>query len=222
MKKTSFMRVATFAFILFAALSCNAEEAPQPEKYQAGTHYTVLEDPVRTRNPNKVEVVEAFWYGCGHCYNFEPSLQPWVKNLPDDVDFIHMPAMWHNDMVLHAKMYYTAKQLNLIDQMHAAFFTAMHVEKKRFKNEAEIAKFFADFGIDEETFNKTFNSFSVSSLVKQAEAKASAYKITGTPEMIVNGKYHISARLAGSQPNMLKVASYLIEKERQAMAAAKQ
>jgi thiol:disulfide interchange protein DsbA len=51
-------------------------------------------------------------------------------------------------------------------------------------------------------------------MVKQAEARARSYKVTGTPEMVVDGKYHISARLAGGQPEMLKVADYLIAKIR--------
>jgi len=37
---------------------------------------------------------------------------------------------------------------------------------------------------------------------------------------VVNGKYRISARMTGSNVNMLKVAEYLIKKERAAKKAS--
>ncbi len=52
------------------------------------------------------------------------------------------------------------------------------------------------------------------SQVRQAVARAKGARISGTPEMMVAGKYRITTRKAGSQANMLKIADYLIEKER--------
>jgi thiol:disulfide interchange protein DsbA len=52
--------------------------------------------------------------------------------------------------------------------------------------------------------------------VRQANSIARAAKITGTPALMVSGKYMISPRKAGSTANMLKIADYLIEKERAA------
>jgi thiol:disulfide interchange protein DsbA len=54
----------------------------------------------------------------------------------------------------------------------------------------------------------------VNSLVQQADARARSYGITGTPEVIVNGKYRTSGRMAGSSENVLKVIDYLVEKEK--------
>ena len=119
-------------------------------------------------------------------------------------------------MELHAKAFYTAQVLGVMDTMHPVIFQAMNVDRKPLSSEAEIAKLFAANGVPEEDFAKAFNSFGVSSHVRQANSRARAAKITGTPSMMVNGKYQISTREAGSQANMLKVAEFLIEKERAA------
>ena len=102
--------------------------------------------------------------------------------------------------------------------MHKEVFDAMHLNKKRLISKEEIYTLFEKHGISEEDFNKTFDSFGIKSQVQQASARARGYGITGTPEVIVNGKYRISGRMTGSQGEMLKVASYLIEKERQEKA----
>ena len=60
--------------------------------------------------------------------------------------------------------------------------------------------------------------FGISSQVRQAGAQAKAAQITGTPALTVDGKYHVSARKAGSQADMLKVVDFLIEKERKTRA----
>ncbi|MDN3638149.1 thiol:disulfide interchange protein DsbA/DsbL [Simiduia curdlanivorans] len=185
-----------------------------PEKYQAGVHYTVLDAPVRTADASKIEVTEVFWYGCGHCYHFEPLVQPWKKALADDVNFVQSPAMWNGAMELHARAFYVAKALGVSEQMHGPLFEAMNVAGKRLANEAEIQEIFVANGVDADKFTKAFSSFGVTGQVRQADARARSYRITGTPELVVEGKYRISAKEAGGQPQMLEVASFLIEKVR--------
>ena len=201
--------------LLVLSLSCSAADDPS-QNYVEGTHYQLITPAVRTANADKIEVAEFFWYGCGHCYNFEPVIQQWKKTLPDDVDFRGSPAIWNPKMELHAKAFYTAEVLGVMDTMHPVIFQAMNVDRKPLSSEADIAQLFAANGVSEEDFTKAFNSFGVSSQVRQANSRARAAKITGTPAMMVNGKYHISTREAGSQANMLKVAEFLIEKERAA------
>lgn len=187
--------------------------------YQAGVHYDVLAQPVRTRKRDKVEVVEVFWYGCIHCYHFEPLINDWKKKQADDVDFWQSPAIWNGAMKVHAQAFYTAKALGVLDKLHAPLFTSLVVERKRLANEEELAELFADYGVDKQAFSDTFKSFGVVSQVKQADARARSYKISGTPELIVNGKYRVSSGKAGGQKQMLDVVDFLVNKERQAMAA---
>jgi thiol:disulfide interchange protein DsbA len=140
----------------------------------------------------------------------------WKKTLANDVNFVGSPAMWNPLMELHAKAFYAAEALGVLDTMHPVLFQAMNVDRKRLGSQDEIAELFAAHGIAVEDFNKAFDSFGVGSQVRQANSRARAAKITGTPALMVNGKYHISSRKAGSQPNMLKIAEYLIERERAA------
>ena len=199
--------------VLFASPLFAADES---KTYEPGKHYDVITPAIRTANPDKIEVVEFFWYGCGHCYNFEPVIGQWKKSLADDVDFKGSPAVWAPQMELHSKMFYAAEVLGVMDKMHLVLFQAMNVDKKRLASESEIAALFVANGVSEADFSKAFNSFGVSSMVRQATSRARAAKISGTPEIMVNGKYRISTRMGFSQTEMLAVASYLIEKERAA------
>ncbi|BFM10013.1 thiol:disulfide interchange protein DsbA [Simiduia litorea] len=198
--------------LMVSLVACADGKAP--EKYQAGVHYTVLDTPVRTADASKIEVTEVFWYGCGHCYHFEPLIQPWKKTLADDVAFVQSPAMWNGAMELHARAFYVAKALGVSEQMHSPLFEAMNVAGKRLANEAEIQEIFVANGVDADKFTKAFGSFGVTGQVRQADARARSYRITGTPELVVEGKYRVSAKEAGGQPQMLEVANFLIEKVR--------
>jgi thiol:disulfide interchange protein DsbA len=77
---------------------------------------------------------------------------------------------------------------------------------------------FAELGVDPLAFARTYNSFGVRASTQQAEAKGRAYRSSGVPALIVNGKYRIEGSMAGSNANMLLIADYLIAKERQLLA----
>mgnify|MGYP003572235146 FL=1 len=198
------------------ALWAVAPGAAAQEDYVEGKDYELITPAVRTADPDKIEVAEFFWYGCGHCYTFEPVLSQWKKTLPEDVDFQGSPAIWNAKMEIHAPAFYTARLLGALDTLHPVIFQAMNVDRKRLSSEEEIKELFTANGVAAEDFDKAFNSFGVTSQVRQANSRARAAKITGTPALMVNGKYHISTRQAGSQAGMLKVADYLIAKERAA------
>ncbi len=184
--------------------------------FEAGKHYQVISPAIRTADPSKFEVAEFFWYGCGHCYTFEPVIGQWKKTIADDVSFRGIPAMWGGAMELHARAFYAAQALGVLDTMHPVLFQAMNVDQLKLASEQDIARLFAANGVSAEDFGKAFNSFGVGSQVRQASAVARSAKITGTPSIMVNGKYLITGRMAGSQANMLKIADFLVEKERAA------
>ncbi len=188
------------------------------QDWKEGENYDLITPPVRT-STDKIEVVEFFWYGCGHCYNFEPMLTQWKKTLPDDVEVVGSPAIWNKPMELHARAFYTAQALGVLDKMHPVLFQAMNVDRKRLQSEDEIRQLFVAHGVSAEDFDKAYNSFGVGSQVRQADARARAAKITGTPEMMVAGKYRISTRKAGGQAKMLELANYLVDQERKARMA---
>lgn len=183
-------------------------------QYKEGVHYQRLPQEVPVATPGKLEVAEVFWYGCIHCYNFEPVIQGWKKNMPADVEFVAVPAVWNDRLALHAKAYYTAKLLGVLDKVHMPIFNAMNKNKQKLASQAEIEKIFVANGVSSEDFNGMFNSFGVNSLVTMAQSRVKGYATEGTPEVVVNGKYRITAKMAGSYPNIVKVVDFLLEKER--------
>jgi predicted DsbA family dithiol-disulfide isomerase len=50
-------------------------------------------------------------------------------------------------------------------------------------------------------------------------ARMRDYRITGTPSMVVNGKYLVSGKGLSGQEEILKVVNYLITLETQALRA---
>ena len=187
------------------------------DEYSAGKHYDVLKTPVATRNVNKIEVVEVFWYGCIHCFNFETMIQAWNTSQPGDVDFYSMPAMWNSTMKMHAKAFYAAQALGNFKTMYHVLFQTMNVKKNRLKSESAVKAVFIDNDVDAKKFDAVFNSFGVRSQVNLAESRAKSYGIQGTPEMVVNGKYRVSSTSAGGQAQMLKVVDFLVKQERAAL-----
>lgn len=192
-----------------------AQEAPG---FEAGVHYEVLPTAVPTSDPEKVEVVAIFAYSCPHCASLEPSLQSWSNQLDDDVNFTHLPAVFSRNWEPLARAYYVAELSGKLDEAHLPMFDAIHVQNNRFRSTDDIAAFYANYGIDEDEFMKLYNSFAVDTRIKQGQAHLRSYQITAVPAMVVNGKYHITGAMAGSNTGMLRVANYLIEKERAAIS----
>ena len=199
--------------LLLPLATLAADTAPA---FVEGKQYERIPEPVRTADPARIEVVEVFWYGCIHCFHLDPLIKDWQKTLPADVDFHRSPAIWNKPMAIHAQAFYAAQALGVLDKVHDRLFAALNVDRRKLDTEDELAAFFAEQGVKEQDFRKAFSSFGVENSVKQADARARSYRITGTPELVVNGKHRISAKTAGSPEAMLKVVDFLVAQERAA------
>lgn len=186
------------------------------EDIQAGKQYVELGSPVPVSQPGKIEVVELFWYGCPHCYQFEPSVQAWAQTLPEDVNFVRIPALFGGLWNVHGQMFLTLEAMNVEEKVHEAVFDAIHKGGKKLASTEEMAEFLAGVGVDRDRFLATFNSFAIKGQMEKARKLAAAYQITGVPVMIVNGKYRFDLGSAGGPEGTLKVADHLIAKERTA------
>jgi len=175
--------------------------------------YEVLTPPQPTLHADKIEVIEFFWYGCPHCYSFEPELAKWLKTLPKNVEFIRQPAVFNELWGKHAKAYFVAEALGVVDKVHADFFDAIQNKKEKLDTEDALAKFFSAHGVDEARFHEAYNSFAVDSKMRQAPVIAGRYGITGVPAVIINGKYLTNGPLAGSHEKMIEIMNSLIRQE---------
>lgn len=184
--------------------------------YQAGKQYVELSSPVPVSQPGKIEVVELFWYGCPHCYQFEPTLNAWVDTLPDDVNFVRVPAMFGGVWNTHGQLFLTLEAMKVDQQVHEAVFAAIHRDGKKLATPEAMAEFLADQGVDSEAFLKSYKSFAVKGQMEKAKKLAMAYQITGVPVLVVNGKYRLDLGSAGGPQQAVAVADFLIAKERAA------
>ena len=186
----------------------------QAEEYVQGRHYQILDNPTVTRNPSKIEVVEVFWFGCNHCYALESYIQPWKKNLPNDVDFWKSHITWNAQAETHARLFYSAKALGIEEKAIPAAFTAIWRERRNLLGNSEVEYFFKGFGIEKERYLSVSNSFGVNNAVKQANNRMRQWAVTGVPTIIVNGKYKVSGTREIGTSKLLEVVDFLIEKER--------
>ena len=159
-------------------------------RFQMGVHYTRLSPTQPTSsNPDQVEVAEIFWYGCPHCFAFDPLLEQWRERQPDYVNFVRVPAVWNPLLQLHARAFYTAEALGKGAEMHAEFFREIHERDNMLDSEAKLQDFFGRFGVDATSFKTTFDSFAVQAKLQRADELNRRYRIQSVPTIVVNGKY---------------------------------
>ena len=208
------MRTILLSWVLstVALMGCMMSNA---ETFKEGEDYKRLTTPVKVEDPAKIEVREFFWYGCPHCFSLEPTLLDWKATMPEGVAFVQTPAALNQSWMNHAHAFYVAEALGKIELIHKDLFHAIHLENKRneLNSQEGLASFFAKYGIPEEEFNKLFHSFSIRVKVRNAEALAKTYRLTGVPAVVVNGKYVVQTGDGGFD-RMMRVVNFLIEKEK--------
>lgn len=187
------------------------------QSWQAGTHYQELSESLPTDSGDRIQVTEVFWYGCPHCYSFKPHVESWEKSLPGDVQFNLMPAILGKSWEPHARAFYALKALDSLDKAHSPLFDALAGERRPLNSASALGDFLSGIGVDRDAFVKAYDSFGVNARLQQSQSRIRAARVTGVPTMLVNGKYKVTASMAGGQEQMLDVVDYLIEKERQAL-----
>jgi thiol:disulfide interchange protein DsbA len=189
-------------------------------KFREGQHYFRMVPAQPTMGgADKIEVAEFFWYGCPHCFDFEPVINRWDAGKPANVRFVRVPAMWNNILQLHARLFYTQEVLarngTLSDgaAFHQTVFEEFHQRGNRLTSEASIQRLFERFGVSAEDFEGAWNSFEVGQKLRVAQDLARRYSIASVPAIVVNGKYRTGGAEAGSYGTLLEVIDELIARE---------
>jgi len=189
----------------------------------AGVEYRELPTAQPTDAADKIEVIEFFWYGCPHCYHFEPVLDQWLKKLPKDVQFRRVPAIFSDEWGKGARAYYTLEAIGEGQRLHKPLFDAVHTGSRLNPgNEAALTEWLGKQGVDTKKFAAAYRSFGVNGKVSRAAQLTSAYKIEGVPALAVNGKYVVITDNIKSLEQMVAVTDYLIEQARKKGGAAAQ
>lgn len=190
--------------------------APTSGRFKEGTHYRKLVPAQPTGvAPGKVEVVEVFWYGCGHCYALDPTIESWRgKTKASYIDFVRVPAMWNEGTRMHARLFYTIELLGKGDTLHSAIFREIHVNRNPLTSVDSITAFMKQQGVNPDEFNKAFSSFAVESKLQRADFLNRRYRIESVPTFVVNGKYVTDVGDAGGEPGLFALIDELAASER--------
>ena len=199
---------------LFSALSIflafTMPSAAQEFQEDVNFFPLLVEQPVRTGD--QIEVLEIFWYGCPHCYALEPYLKKWLKNKPEFVEFVQLPAVLNHSWAFDARVFYTFVALGLMDELHEAYFDAIHQDRRRMKNVEQVASWAQEQGIDPKLILDTFNSFGVDSMLANATQMSGRYEADGVPTIIIDGKYRTTVSLAGGHNEIIDLINYLAQR----------
>jgi len=158
-------------------------------------------------------VMEFFWYGCSHCYKAEPKVQQWLKNKPDKVKFIRVPAVMARHWIPHAQAYFAAERLGVLDKIHEPLFTAIHRDKKSLFAQEELAEFIgAAAGVDPVKVLVEMQSKVTEQQLRETFNLARLHRLTGVPAFIVGGKYKTGSAMAGD--DVMNVIDELLAKRK--------
>ncbi len=186
-------------------------QAQSPRSYKEGDDFIALEKRVATEAPTgKIEVVEFFWYSCGHCNAFEPALDAWIKKAPKDVAVRRVPIAFQPSFEAQQRLYYTIEAMGKVDALHAKVFYAIHVEKQQINTPPAIFDWVAKQGVDKAKFEALYNSFSVATKARKATQLQNDFKVEGVPALGIAGRFYTSGALTQTMARALDVTDFLI------------
>jgi thiol:disulfide interchange protein DsbA len=182
--------------------------------FQEGLHYFKI-DQASAVASDKVKVEEMFSYLCSHCNTFEPYVNSWAAKAPEYVDFRRIPVVFGRaSWELYARGFITAQFMGVPEEAHMAMMDRLWKEKKMLRDLDQIADFYAQFGADRDKFLSTAQSFAVDGRLRKDQQLIRDYGITGTPSLVVAGKYRVSGSAAlPSFEAMLECVDYLVQME---------
>lgn len=185
---------------------------------QSSGGYETLQTPIQTRSTDGVEVLEFFWFGCPHCYAFEPAINGWAMDKPDYVSFVREAPPLNPSWEQHSRAFYAAEALKITDGFFDQMFDRIHKDRKPMRDPSKIGSFVEelDLGVSADKFEKTMKSFSVETALRRSVQLAQKAGITGVPSIVINGKYRTGASLAGGNRGIIDVIDTLTAQEHSA------
>jgi protein dithiol oxidoreductase (disulfide-forming) len=216
--------VAILAALVFGV------EAHAATMWVEGRHYFAVRPPQPTdAPPGKIEVIEVFSYGCPYCYQLYPTIDKLKAALPKNVELNYLPASFNpgEDWPMFQRAFYAAQALGILDKTHDALFDAVwksselaivDAKTNRLKSPLptieNVAAFYSRVaGVKREDVLAAAKSFGVEVKMQRADDRVKAYRVDGTPTILVNGKYSLSPSSAGGYDELIELVKWLVAKE---------
>ncbi len=204
--------------------------AAQAANWVAGKHYSVIPQAQRTNvAPGKVEVMEVFSYGCPACNTFRPTMKKLQASLPPNAQLVYLPASWNaaEAWPMFQRAYLTAQSLGVAEKAHDAMFEAIWTtgelgiadpQTRRLKTKLptidDAAKFYQRVaGVKAADFVNASKSFGVDLKMRQADSQIVAMQVTGTPTLVVNGKYRVNNEHLKTADEVIELVRFLVARE---------
>lgn len=205
MKRREFSLAAAGLAALPSLVRAQIKPPEDGREFRRLAQHALVEAP-----PDKIEVVDFFWYSCPHCNAFEPKLEAWTQRLPANVSLRRVPAAFRDDMVPQQRLFYTLEAMGKIPQMQRKVFEAIHNDHVNLTRPEIMAEWVGQQGLDAHQFTQLYNSFSISAKARGATELQNQYDLEGVPAMGVAGRWYTDGTLAGTNERMLQVVDYLI------------
>lgn len=210
---------------MLATASLVSAAAPVRDK-----EYTLVDPvqpPLEASTGKKVEVLEFFYYGCPHCYNLQPALKTWLKSAPKDVEFRRVPTIFRESWIPLTRTYYALEAIGVLEKMHDDVFAAVHQQSANLGDKKLLLDWAGRRGVDTKKLGDAYDSFAVQTKTQRSLQLTRAYGITGTPSVVVGGRYLTGPSMTLNADNSInyqrfsQVLNDLIEMARNAPPAAK-
>lgn len=199
----------------------HAQGGPVP-----GRHYQARKgSPLPASQLGRIDVVEFFWYGCPHCFVFEPVIEHWAKQVAADVNFRRVHVQFRANMKAHQRMFFALEALGMEPQARPGIFAAIHRQGQVLDTMESQARFLASMGVDSAKYQAAWQSMGVATRCLQADQLAEAYDIDGVPSLGVAGRFLTSPAMQNGgeglpEPELgrraLMVVEYLLQRQRSA------
>lgn len=177
--------------------------------------FAVIDPPIKTSNPERIEVIEFFSYACNHCNDLHPVISAWAKQLPKDVEFKRSPIPGSPFYTMMAKAYYALEAIGELQRLDTEVFNAIHQSGRPPFNDAKsLAKWVGSKGGDADKFLNAFNSFGIDSKVRASDQLFDNAGLSGVPAIVVDGRYQVLNKNAKSFEDLLARADRIIAMRR--------
>jgi thiol:disulfide interchange protein DsbA len=198
---------------LWSAVPASAQIPASQKPIRAGIDYRLIA-PQPVQSANSIEVIDFFWYGCPYCNSLQPALERWISRKPADVTVRRIPAVLRDSWAPHARVFYTLEALGEVDRLHQRAYFSYHIEKLAMSRAEAMSEWAVSNGIARERWDTTYNSAAVQRKVEEAIELTRAYNVTGTPALVVDGRYLTSGNMSETLDGMIQILEGLIHRVR--------
>lgn len=218
------MRHTLTGILLAAAILAGCQSAPTSSASVAAEPavqgYRPLESGYQVPDRSRVEVLVIFGYQCAHCYRFlNEQLAGWMQQQPADVRVRFLPTAWTDRVRTANRAFHAAEAMGANPAFHRALFDRFQQDEASLRKPGAMARLAADCcRLQGRRLQQQMRARSTDERLSAAAATQRQLNITGTPTVVVNGKYLVSPETGSPTPQaMMRTIDRLVQQERAAL-----